>query len=247
MARRLLFIEHDHVSPTGPLGERFADHGYEISSVAVVPAEKFDQPNVSVDWPDFTSFDVVVPLGSPWGVWEDDRIGNWLLPEIALIKQAHNVGVPIFGVCFGGQLMARALGGRVERAQRAEVGWIEIESASAHIPAGPWFQYHWDRWFTPEIGTELARTSVGPQAFIAGRTLALQFHPEINAEILDLWLAMEGGCAEVESVGIDPEELRAGTKAIEASARLRTHNLVDYFLRDIATARVIQTGSQSSQ
>ncbi|NDA80246.1 MAG: type 1 glutamine amidotransferase [Actinobacteria bacterium] len=236
MAKRLLFIEHDHVSPTGPLGERFADHGYEISAIAVVPEEQFNEPNVVVTWPEFTDYDIVVPLGSPWGVWEDQRIGNWLLPELELAQKAHDAGVPIMGVCFGGQLMARALGGRVERAERAEVGWLEIQSDSPNIPSGPWFQYHWDRWYTPSQATEIARTSVGPQAFIARRTLALQFHPEINLEILDLWLAMEGGCAEVESVGIDPENLRAETKAVQEQARTRTHALVDYFLRDIATA-----------
>ncbi|MFM7500124.1 MAG: type 1 glutamine amidotransferase, partial [Actinomycetota bacterium] len=211
MAKSLLFIEHDHVSPTGPLGERFVDHGYEISSIAVVTEEKFNEPNVTITWPDFTAFDIIVPLGSPWGVWEDERIGNWLLPELELARKAHDAGVPIMGVCFGGQLMARALGGRVERATRPEVGWIEIASDSPNIPAGPWFQYHWDRWYTPDIAKELARTSVGPQAFSARRTLALQFHPEINLEILDLWLAMDGGCAEVESVGLDPQTLREQT------------------------------------
>lgn len=236
MAKRLLFIEHDHVSPAGPLGERFIDHGYEISSIAVVPEEKFNEPNVTISWPDFTDFDVVVPLGSPWGVWEDERIGNWLLPELDLVRAAHDAGVPILGVCFGGQLMARALGGRVERATRPEVGWLEIASDSPNIPAGPWFQYHWDRWHTPSVGKEIARTPVGPQAFIARRTLALQFHPEINLEILDLWLAMDGGCAEVESVGLDPQILREQTKAIQDEARVRTHALVDYFVRDIATA-----------
>ena len=239
MSKRVLFIEHDHVSPTGPLGERFVDHGYEISSVAVVPADKFETPNVSVTWPEFTNFDVVIPLGSPWGVWEDERIGNWLLPELKLVRKAHDAGVPIMGICFGGQLMARALGGRVERAERAEVGWLAIESTSAHLPSGPWFQYHWDRWHTPAIATEIASTSVGPQAFIAGRTLALQFHPEINLEILDLWLAMDGGCAEVESVGIDPEALREETRRVQEQARVRTHALVDYFLNSIAPSTPI--------
>jgi len=241
MSKRLLFIEHDHVSPTGPLGERFSDHGFEISTLPIVPAEKFDQPNVEINWPDFANFDLIVPLGSPWGVWEDLRIGNWLLPELKLLRDTHNNGVPIFGVCFGGQLMARALGGSVTRAAKAEVGWHSIESDNPNISHGPWFQYHWDRWFTPEIGREMARTSVGPQAFSAGRTLALQFHPEINVEILQLWLDMEGGCAEVESVGIDPVTLLEETRAIEKAARIRTHNLVDYFLQEIATSEIVRT------
>jgi GMP synthase-like glutamine amidotransferase len=131
--------------------------------------------------------------------------------------------------------MARALGGSVTRAERPEIGWLTIESNDLAIPSGPWFQYHWDRWFTPECAVELARTPVGPQVFHMGRTLALQFHPEMTSEILELWLAMEGGCAEVESVGVSPERLMIETRIIEGAARLRTHALVDYFLRDIAT------------
>jgi GMP synthase-like glutamine amidotransferase len=239
MAKRVLFIEHDHVSPSGPLGERFIDHGFELQTFGVVSAENFDTPNVNVTFPNFSEFDVVVPMGSPWGVWEDNRIGNWLLPELAQAKSAHDEGVPILGICFGGQLMARALGSRVERATRPEVGWMEITSDIPELSRGPWFQYHWDRWFTPPIGREIARTNVGPQAFIAGRTLALQFHPEINIEILDLWLAMDGGCAEVESVGIVPEALRDETRRVQESARKRTHALVDFFLQDIVTAEVV--------
>lgn len=236
MGKRALLIEHDHVSPIGPLGERFSDWGYELSSVAVVPAEKFEQPNVTVNWPNFSDYDLIVPLGAPWGVWEVERIGNWLLPELDLLAHSHHEGIPIFGVCFGGQLMARALGGVVERSPKPEVGWMEIISDSPKLSSGPWFQYHWDRWQTPPGALEIARTMVGPQAFIARRTFALQFHPEINREILDLWLAMEGGCAEVASVGIDPDTLREQTSAIQEQARIRTHELVDYFMEEIATA-----------
>ncbi|MEY4438452.1 MAG: hypothetical protein RL249_864, partial [Actinomycetota bacterium] len=193
-----------------------------------------------INWPDFANFDLIVPLGSPWGVWEDLRIGNWLLPELKLLRETHNNGVPIFGVCFGGQLMARALGGSVTRAAKAEVGWYSIESDNPNISHGPWFQYHWDRWFTPEIGREIARTSVGPQAFSAGRTLALQFHPEINVEILQLWLDMEGGCAEVESEGVDPDDLRAQTKALQSKTDQNAFDLVNTFLDRIATAEVIR-------
>ena len=66
----------------------------------------------------------------------------------------------------------------------------------------------------------------------------MQFHPEIDAQVLDAWLAMEGGCAEVEAEGVVVAELRARTKAMESESNQRGYDLVDCFLDRIATADV---------
>ena len=236
---RALFIEHDHVSLGGPIWRAFEKHGYEIERFCIVPADKFSTPNVSVEFPNFSEFDLLVPMGAPWGAYEDDRIGNWLLPEIEKFKQAHNEGIPIFGVCFGGQLMARALGGSVARSPKAELGWYEIESDDKTlISTGPWFEYHWDRWTLPKGAKEIARSEIASQAFTFGRTLALQFHPEIDPEVLQAWLAMEGGCAEVEAEGVDVALLRKQTADLKIDSDRRAFELVNAYLRRVATAPV---------
>ena len=236
---RALFIEHDHISLGGPIWRSLEKHGYEIERFLIVPQANYDSPNIITTFPNFNEYDLLVPMGAPYGAYEDDRIGNWLLPELEKLKQAHNDGIPILGICFGGQLMARALGGSVARAPKAEVGWIEIESNDKTlIPTGPWFAYHWDRWMTPKGATEIAKTDVANQAFVMGRTLALQFHPEVDPEVLEAWLAMEGGCAEVEAEGVDVEQLRSQTKSIQPASDKRTYDLVDTFLRRVATASV---------
>ena len=71
-----------------------------------------------------------------------------------------------------------------------------------------------------------------------GRTLGVQFHPEIDPEVLEAWLAMEGGCAEVEAEGVDVEQLRLGTKTIQLASDKRAFDLVDTFLRRVATSAV---------
>ena len=236
---RALFIEHDHISLGGPIWRSLEKHGYEIERFLIVPESNYDSPNITTTFPNFNEYDLLVPMGAPYGAYEDDRIGNWLLPELEKLKQAHNDGIPILGICFGGQLMARALGGSVARAPKAEVGWIEIESDDKTlIPTGPWFAYHWDSWMTPKGATEIAKTDVANQAFVMGRTLALQFHPEVDPEVLEAWLAMEGGCAEVEAEGVDVEQLRSQTKSIQPASDKRTYDLVDTFLRRVATASV---------
>jgi GMP synthase-like glutamine amidotransferase len=239
MSKRVLFIEHDHASEAGPISQRFAELDYEINRFLIVDETNYLTPNVTVDWPDLLQFDVLVVLGAPWGAWEDERIGNWLTPERAKVLEAHNAGIPILGICFGGQLMARVLGGSVARAPQAELGWYEIKSDDTSlIETGPWFQYHWDRWQLPAGAVEIARTEIASQAFTYGRTLGLQFHPEIDAHVLDLWLAMEGGCVEVESEGVVVKELRAQTKLIEPESNNRGYELVDRFLSRIATADI---------
>jgi GMP synthase-like glutamine amidotransferase len=236
---RALFIEHDHVSLGGPIWCAFEKHSYEIERFSVVPEDKFATPNVMVDFPNFSEFDLIVPMGAPWGAYEDQRIGNWLLPELEKLTKAHNDGIPILGICFGGQLMARALGGSVARSPKAELGWYEIETDDKTlIPAGPWFEYHWDRWSLPKGAVEIARSEIASQAFTFGRTLGLQFHPEIDPQVLEAWLAMDGGCAEVESEGVDVAQLRKQTAEQKIESDRRAFELVDAFLRRVATAEI---------
>ena len=106
-------------------------------------------------------------------------------------------------------------------------------------PRGPWFQYHWDRFTFPPGSTQIARNELCPQAYVYGRTLGVQFHPEIDADILDLWLAMEGGRAEAESEGVVVEDLRTQTKNLEKQSNQRGYDLVDQFLDRIATAPIL--------
>jgi hypothetical protein len=99
---KALFIEHDHTSPPGPIGDAFAKRGYEIDERVVVSAEHYYSPNVEFDFPSIDEYDVIVPMGSPWGAWDDATIGAWLLPELEYMREADRRGIPVFGICFGG-------------------------------------------------------------------------------------------------------------------------------------------------
>ena len=231
---RVLFVQHDHVSPVGPVGERFAHHGFEVDTHLVVAETDFTAPNIVTAFPDATDYDVLVPLGAPWGAWDDDCIGNWLLPEIDWLRDAVVRGMPVLGICFGGQLVARAMGGSVAPAPRAEIGWTSIWSDQPSlVGAGPWFQFHYDRWVVPPGAVEVARTPAASQAFTIERTLAVQFHPELDAEGLQGWLDW-GGASQVVEAGMDPQVMIGETVATAAIARDRTYALVDAFLTDVA-------------
>jgi len=240
VTKRVLFIEHDSASPGGPVWRQFEKRGYEITRFNVVSKENYHTPNVNVTFPDYKNFDVIVPMGSPWGVWEDERIGNWLLPEIAYFKEVHNAGIPILGICFGGQLMARVLGGSVAPGPRSELGWHVIISDDTNlVDRGPWFQYHWDRWALPPKAKEIARTPVASQAFIQGRTMGLQFHPEVDSEVLSHWFTLNTSCISKGHEGLDHQILLEQAKYEETAACERAAKLVDSFLDKVATAEVV--------
>jgi GMP synthase-like glutamine amidotransferase len=143
--------------------------------------------------------------------------------------------------------MARALGGSVEPAKEAEIGWCEVESDDKSlIPTGPWFEYHFDSWQNPKGATPIASTEKANQAFVMGRTLAMQFHPEIDPQVLDSWLTVKRDEDYLKSIGIDIQTLRDQTKREHLASDKRAFDLVDSFLRRIATAEVIKVDNKIS-
>ena len=231
---KALFIQHDHVSPTGPVGERFRFHGFETHEILVVPEARFGEPNVTFEFPNADEYDVLIPLGAPWGAWDDACIGNWLLPEVKWLGDAAESGKPILGICFGGQLLARALGGSVSPGPKGEIGWTAIMSDDEELVGkGPWFQFHYDRWQVPPKAVEIARNPVASQAFTYKNCLAVQFHPELVASGLKGWLDW-GGDKKVLEDGQDPEVMMTMTVAEEPAAIERTNALVDAFLARVA-------------
>jgi GMP synthase-like glutamine amidotransferase len=199
-----------------------------------VPEDKFETPNVPFKFPDIENYDLIIPLGAPWGAWDDECIGNWLQPELAWIKNAVESNKPVLGICFGGQLVARALGGSVTRAPKPEIGWTYIWSEEPGLVSnGPWFQFHYDQWLLPAGVKEIARNPVSSQAFVVNKTLGVQFHPELDSAGLKGWLDW-GGAKKVEEDGQDPSVMMRQTIAENEAAKQRTFELVDNFLSKVA-------------
>lgn len=234
---RVLFVKQDSVSPAGLVAEAFAGLGYDVAEFTVVPRERQESPDVTVLFPDPLGYDAIVAFGSVWAVY-DDAIGNWIADEIAFTRQAVAGGVPVLGICFGGQMLATALGGRVLRARQPEIGWNVIDSsAPGLIDRGPWFQWHHDKFEVPAHVRVLARTPLADQAFVSGRALGLQFHPELTPSVLQTWLAA-GGEARLAADGVDAAGLMTATRALAPASRARALELVRRFVRDVATAPV---------
>lgn len=231
---RALIIKHDHLSPLGPIAERLVDHGYDLTNHEVVNAATIDAPTVELDLPSLTDFDLVVTMGAKWSAYDHALIGSWVLPEQEALRMLDAHGIPVLGICFGGQLLAAAHGGSVAASAHPEIGWTQIETDEPElISPGPWFQWHFDRWTTPADAREIARNSAAPQAFVLRRNLALQFHPESTASMVEGWL--DGGGREVvEERGVNVDQLLEESRRTEQAAAQRAHRLVDGFLTHVA-------------
>jgi GMP synthase-like glutamine amidotransferase len=228
---RALVVLQDALSDAGYVGERLADRGIELVPHVVCAGP--EQPHSDVPFPDPRAYDLVVALGAVWSVYDHDTIGSWIDRELAMLRDANEAGVPVLGICFGGQALAAALGGTVARAPAPEIGWYEIDADVPTVANGPWLQWHVDRFTVPPGATELARGGVGPQAFRAGRSLGLQFHPEVTPAIVEFWA--DHGRDTLERLGIDAARLLADTKLHTPLAREHAHRLVDAFLDDELT------------
>jgi GMP synthase-like glutamine amidotransferase len=230
---RVLFVKQDHASPAGLIGDGFAAAGWDVSEMVVVPEDRYHSPDVSVMFPAAGDFDAVTFFGAAWAVHDPATI-PWIADEIGYARSLISLGVPVLGLCFGGQMLAAALGGTVSRAPVPEIGWVSVASDEpALIESGPWLEWHFDRFTVPAGVPVLARTALAAQAFAHGRTLGLQFHPEVTDYVLEAWLR-SGGAAELTELGLDPAALIEQSRTLADGAAARAHTLVSRFLLDVA-------------
>jgi hypothetical protein len=115
VAPKVPFLYNEHLATEALLGEAFSESGFDIDTFEVVPAERIDHPAGEVTFPDPTGYDVIVPLGARWPVYDDALRRTWVGAEMQLMRDAADAGVALLGVCFGGQLLAQAFGGSVAR------------------------------------------------------------------------------------------------------------------------------------
>ncbi|WP_415971417.1 type 1 glutamine amidotransferase [Rhodococcus sp. 077-4] len=170
---------------------------------------------------------LLVIMGSPDAAYDDTL--TWLAPEIAYVQEAIDAQVPILGVCFGGQLLARVLGGSVRRSERPEYGFVDVDTSDPDlIPPGPWMEFHGDTFTAPSQATVIARNESAQQAFVLGPHLGLQFHPEIDLDTYDAWAAAWDRDGVEHAADID--EIRRAIADAEPAARVRCSALLDGFL-----------------
>ena len=231
MSMRALVIQHEQPTPGGYVHQWLEERGADQDIYRI------DAVDRDVDARDYS---VIVSLGSEFAAFDDSI--PWIEKEQQLLLEATRAGVPVLGICFGGQLLARALGGRSFRSESAEIGWLPVRSRDqALISEGPWFQWHFDSFTAPPGARLIANSVAGPQAYTIGRSLGVQFHPEVTPQIMDAWVTAYRH--ELDQEGVDPDRLLEETFDRAEDSRAAAWRLFDGFLARARGVKEVVGGS----
>ena len=198
----VLVIRNTSIEGPGYLGELLNNDGFAIHSVNA-KHEKLPDKNYSF----------VVILGAPESANDDLP---YLQEEQKLIKKTVDDDIPVLGICLGSQLIAKTFGGKVYRGPKKEIGFyhdLRIDNNSKLFSGftNPFTVFHWhgDTFDLPEQAVRLVHSENYPnQAFQINSAVGLQFHLEVNAEMVNLWL--DKTQEKLQQIPyIDPQKIRS--------------------------------------
>lgn len=199
-ARRVLAFRHVPFEGLGLIEDALDAHRIEFDYCDLY------QPGAEI--PPLEGYCGLIYMGGPMSV--NDEL-PFLLEEMRLIERAAAQSIPQLGICLGSQLMARALGGRVYRNWRKEIGWYEIElteEGRSDPVLGPVgraetvFHWHGDTFDLPSEAVLLAASKITPhQAYRLGHfTYGLQFHLEVTPGMIVDWSKEDANCGDLQEL-----------------------------------------------
>ena len=202
---RVLVLENSPLAPVGHFGVWLRRrHGAVLDTLA--GAELPEGPTMP-------GVDLLVTLGSPRAAYDADA---WIARQRDLLARWIAADRPVIGICFGAQMIASAIGGRVAPTGTFHEGWMETAEVCAPVWRGPWIRWHGDHVALPPGAEVMARSEGTIQAFRYRRALGVQFHPEANAGCVADWIGFTPP-ERLAAKGVRPEALVALTRERDAA------------------------------
>ncbi len=177
---RIHYLQHVPFEPPANIENWAKSKGFQIKGTKLYENEPF---------PDFSSFDMLVIMGGPMGVYDEDKY-KFLVKEKIFIENAINLDKKVFGVCLGAQLIADVLGAKIYKNKYKEIGWFPVNITEEGINSKNFegfpkefvaFHWHGDTFDLPNGAVKVAfNRATENQAFEYnnGNVLGLQFHLE---------------------------------------------------------------------
>ncbi|AJM92027.1 MULTISPECIES: type 1 glutamine amidotransferase [Nitrosopumilus] len=198
----VLLVQNTRIEGSGYLGDLLKTDGFHITSINAKHESIPDK-----------NFSLVVILGAPESANDDLP---YLKAEQQLIKNSVEKDIPVLGICLGSQLIAKTFGGKVYSGTKTEIGFyndLKINNKSTLFSgfSNPFTVFHWhgDTFDLPDDAVRLASSEYYQnQAFQYKSAVGLQFHIEVNEEMVNLWL--DNTEEKIKQIpGINPQKIRS--------------------------------------
>ncbi|KKG09998.1 type 1 glutamine amidotransferase [Methanosarcina sp. 2.H.A.1B.4] len=229
-------LQHLKNETLGNIGTWAALKGHSLTKTMLYEKPVFPEPE---------EFDMLLIMGGTMSVYQEKEF-PWLRPEKEFVKKVIDTGKPVLGSCFGAQMIAEVLGGKVTRNRFKEIGWHRVKALaeenlnngrgiSSELPAGLFpeftaFMWHGDTFEIPPGAVRLFESEACPnQGFIyKGNIIGLQFHPEADRwwirNIID-----DSGHELVEGKFIQSEKEIYGQESLFEDSNDLAFSLMDWF------------------
>lgn len=181
-------LQHLKNETLGNIGTWIARKGHKLTKTLPYEDSLFPDPE---------EFDLLLIMGGTMSVYQEEEY-SWLKTEKEFVGKVIETGKPLLGSCFGAQMIADVLGGKVTKNPYKEIGWhtvrsVEVKSQndirsselpSCMFPEFTGFMWHGDTFEIPTGAMRLFESEACPnQGFIYnGNVLGLQFHPEVDRQ-----------------------------------------------------------------
>jgi len=206
--RPIVILQHEAECPPALVARALDDLSvpYEV--------RRLDQDDPLPAYPEEAA--ALIILGGSMHVHQGDRY-PFLEHEKVYLRSLLKHSFPVWGICLGAQLLALAAGGEVYEDRTPEIGWTSIEKRLAdpllNGTGSPFvaFEWHYQSCKLPPFGQLVAGELDRPQAFrTGGRAWGTQFHPEVDAAVIESWIVDEEKDLERRAPGL-PAKLRVET------------------------------------
>ena len=218
----VLLIQNTRIEGSGYLGELLQEDGFDIRSVNA-KHEKLPEKK----------FSLAVILGAPESA--NDNL-PYLKAEQKLIKNYVAENIPVLGICLGSQLIAKTFGAKVYPGPIKEIGFyndLKILDDSSFFSGfkNPFTVFHWhdDTFDLPKDAIRLASSEhYLNQAFQYKSAIGLQFHLEVNEEMVNLWL--DNTEQKLQKISyIDPKKIRSDIVENISTVKSNMNNFYNNF------------------